>query len=86
MCLSDSADAGTVLARQWSFPGSWDHIAVVYDAPTRTATLYVNSLPSAKTGVSAFDAGAPSRSGGPRSASPSTGPEPSTTSGRSRAR
>ncbi|GAA1829561.1 LamG domain-containing protein [Actinomadura chokoriensis] len=53
---SDSADASTTVARQWTLPGEWAHIAVVYDAPTRTVILYANGIPAERTGVGAFNA------------------------------
>ncbi|MES9543747.1 MULTISPECIES: LamG domain-containing protein [unclassified Actinomadura] len=63
MADSDAADAKVTVATHTVSSRWWDHLAVVYDAPTRTMTLYVNGEPqengSIKGGVGAFDAGGP---------------------------
>ncbi|TDD70886.1 LamG domain-containing protein [Actinomadura darangshiensis] len=60
MADSDSPDAKVTVAEHTGVSGSWDHLAVVYDGPTRTMTLYVNEQPdegrSVKTEVGAFGA------------------------------
>ncbi|TDD38535.1 LamG domain-containing protein [Actinomadura sp. KC06] len=60
MADDDTAGARTSVAEQTTYAGWWDHIAVVYDAPTRTMRLYVNGdldeSRSVKHDVGAFDA------------------------------
>lgn len=43
MTDSDTADTRVTVAGHSWINGSWDHIGLVYDAPTRTMSLYVNS-------------------------------------------
>ncbi|MEO3828603.1 LamG domain-containing protein [Actinomadura sp. B10D3] len=61
MADSDSPDAKVTIAEHTTVSGSWDQLAVVYDAPTRTMALYVNGNPdgdrSVKPDVGAFAAG-----------------------------
>ncbi|WP_192809354.1 LamG domain-containing protein [Actinomadura montaniterrae] len=60
MTEEDVPDAKSTVIENYRSEGWWDHIAVVYDAVTRTARLYVNGNldqdRSEKAGVGAFDA------------------------------